>query len=261
MPVLIDTHCHLDAEAFHQDIDEVIRRARDAGVERVLTIGITRATSEAAVVLANRFDSVSAVVGIQPNHAHEAGPDDWDAIRELSRHPQVVAVGETGLDRYWDFAPLDVQIDYFRRHIGLSREIERPFVVHCREAEADVVQVLTEAAAEGPLRGVMHSFCGDAATAALCVELGMHISFAGMLTFRSNQTLRDVAATVPLDRLLVETDAPYLAPHPNRGKRNEPAWVRLTCEVLAAAHGVSFDAMADATTGNARRLFGLTESR
>jgi TatD DNase family protein len=254
---LIDTHCHLDAEAFQQDVEEVIQRAIDSGSERMLTIGIDLATSQAAVVLANRFDCVSAVVGIQPNYAHQASPADWEQIVELSRHPQVVAIGETGMDKYWDFAPLDVQEEYFVRHIQHSQKTGLPFIVHCREAEAEVVEVLKREAAGEPLNGVMHSFCGDAETAKHCLELGMHISFAGMLTFRKNDALRQVAATVPPDRLLVETDSPYLAPHPNRGKRNEPAWVRFTAECLAEVHGLTAEQLAEITTANAKRLFGI----
>jgi len=255
---LIDTRCHLDAEAFHQDLDDVIGRALAGGVEQMLTIGITLQTSQAAVVLANRYPCVAAVVGIQPNYAQEARAGDWDQIVELATHPRVVGIGETGLDRYWDFAPLDIQREYFVRHIELSRSCRKPFVVHCREAEADVVQLLQEQAQQGPLHGVMHSFCGSAEIAAECLRLGLYISFAGMLTFRKNDALREVARTVPLDRLLVETDAPYLAPHPWRGKRNEPAWVRQTADCLADVHGVSRDELAAATTANARRLFGLS---
>ncbi|MCA9058075.1 MAG: TatD family hydrolase [Planctomycetaceae bacterium] len=254
-PALIDTHCHLDAEAFEQDLDEVLERAVEAGVDRILTVGITLETSQAASLLANRHSMISAVVGIQPNYVQEAGPDDWDRIVELARHPQVVAVGETGLDKYWDFSPLHLQEPMFHDHIRLSRDCGKPFIVHCREAEAEVLQVLRMQAEEGPLNGVMHSFCGTVETAAECIALGMHLSFAGMLTFRKNTALREVAATVPLNRLLVETDAPYLAPHPNRGKRNEPAWVRLTCECLAEVHGVTPEQMAAQTTANARRLF------
>ena len=255
--MLIDTHCHLDAEAFHQDLDEVIDRAQSAGIERILTIGIDLATSQASVVLANRYECISAVVGIQPNYAHEAKAGDWEQIVELSHHPQVVAIGETGLDKYWDFAPLDLQKEYFVKHLQYSKQSGLPFVVHCREAEAEVVETLQEQADGEPLNGVMHSFCGDADTAEKCLELGMHISFAGMVTFRKNDSLREVAATIPLDRLLVETDAPYLAPHPNRGKRNEPAWVKHTAECLADVHGISLDELAEITTNNATRLFGL----
>ena len=254
---LIDTHCHLDAEAFHQDLDDVIARAQSEGVERMLTIGVTLETSQAAVVLSNRYPCLSAVIGIQPNYVQETRADDWDRIVDLAGHPRVVGIGETGLDKYWDFAPLDQQRDYFVRHIVLARQCGKPFVVHCREAEAEVVEVLRSEAAHGPLRGVMHSFCGDAATAAECVELGLCISFAGMVTFKKNDALRAVARTVPLDRILVETDAPWLAPHPWRGKRNEPAWVRQTANCLAEVHGVSADEMASITTANAKRLFQL----
>lgn len=256
---LIDTHCHLDAEAFQQDLDGVIQRALDDGIRQMLTIGITRQTSDAAVLLANRYASVSAVVGIQPNYASQATEDDWEHIVSLTTHPQVVGIGETGLDKYWDYAPLDLQQQYFRRHLELSRESGLPFVVHCREAEPEVLEMLREDFAKGPLNGVMHSFCGDATMAAACVQMGMYISFAGMVTFRKNEELREVASTVPLDRLLVETDAPYLAPHPNRGKRNEPSWVRLTADCLAGVHKVSPEELAAHTTRNAKALFRLPD--
>lgn len=254
---LIDTHCHLDAEAFRQDLDEVVQAALDNGVKHMITIGITVQTSEAAIVVANRYDCVSAVVGIQPNYAHEAKPGDWERIIELTTHDKVVGIGETGLDKHWDFAPLETQKDYFRRHLSFSRQCGKPFVVHCRDAEPEVLEMLREDYANGPLNGLMHSFCGDAAMAAECVEMGMHISFAGMVTFKKSEELRTVAGTVPLDRLLVETDAPYLAPHPMRGKRNEPGWVRHTAECVATVHGVPMEQLAAATTGNATNLFGL----
>ena len=256
-PALIDTHCHLDAEAFQQDLSEVLQSATDAGVERMLTIGITRQTSEAAVVLANRHAQVSAVVGIQPNYAQEATDEDWQRIVELSAHPQVVGIGETGLDKYWDFAPLEIQRDFFRRHLSFSRQCGKPFVVHCREAEAEVLDMLRQDFANGPLNGLMHSFCGDADMAAECIEMGMYISFAGMVTFKKSTELRDVAKSIPINRLLVETDAPYLAPHPRRGKRNEPAWVRHTAECLAEVHDLPMEEFAAATTENAKRLFKI----
>ena len=256
-PPLIDTHCHLDADAFQSDVDDIVQRAIDSGIERMLTIGITRETSEAAIVLANRYECVSAVVGIQPNYAQEAAPGDWDRITELASHPQVVGIGETGLDKYWDFAPLEIQREYFQRHLKFSRQSGKPFVVHCREAEADVLEMLKQDFVNGPLNGVMHSYCGDAAMATECVAMGMFISFAGMLTFRKNNSLREVAKSVPLDRLLVETDAPYLAPHPKRGKRNEPAWVRHTADCLAEVHDITPNELAAATTRNAHTLFHL----
>jgi TatD DNase family protein len=256
---LIDTHCHLDAEGFQQDLDDVLARARQAGVEQIVTIGTSWKSSQAAVLLANRFPEVVAVVGIHPNYATEAAPDDFERIADLATHPRVVGIGETGLDRYWDSAPIDVQTALFHQHIELARRLHKPFIVHCRDAEADVLAVLREQAGRrGSLTGIMHAFSGSAATAAECVTLGMHISFAGMLTFKKNEALRAVAATVPASRLLVETDAPYLAPQPFRGKRNEPAHVKQTCEVLAASCGVTPDVMARQTTANARALFRTT---
>ena len=194
-------------------------------------------------------------VGIHPNYAQAVKPGDWKKIEELATHPAVVAVGETGLDKYWEHTPIDVQQDYFVRHIELSKRIHKPFVVHCREADTEVLEVLRSQAELGSFVGVMHAFSGNAEMAAECLAIGMHLSFAGMLTFRKNDDMRAVAATVPIDRLLIETDAPYLAPHPNRGKRNEPAWVRHTCECLATVHGLTFEAMDEQTTLNARKLF------
>jgi TatD DNase family protein len=175
----------------------------------------------------------------------------------MAREPRVVALGETGLDQYRDHAPLALQQDYFDRHLRLSQERDLPFIVHTRESQAEVLAMLREARARGPLRGVMHSFTGDAATAAECVELGMHISFAGMVTFKKSDDLRAVAATVPADRILIETDSPYLSPQPLRGKRNEPANVALTAECLAKVRGASVEDFAAQTTANARRLFRL----
>jgi TatD DNase family protein len=254
---LIDTHLHLDEEAFRPDREEVIARALAAGVETMITIGISAPTSRAAVELAQTHPPLFAAVAIQPNYVSQAAPGDWEVIEELATRPKVVAVGETGLDRYWDHAPFDLQVEFFDKHLELARRLNLPFIVHCREAEQDVVAQLRRAAAAGPIRGVMHSFCGDAQTAAACVELGMFISFAGMVTFKKNDALRSVAAEVPLDRLLVETDSPYLAPTPFRGKRNEPAFVRNTAETLAAVRKLSLEELAQVTTDNARRLFGL----
>ncbi|QDT64042.1 TatD family hydrolase [Calycomorphotria hydatis] len=259
---LIDTHAHLDEEAFRDDQAEVIARAADAGVSQILSIGISAQTSVAAVEIAEQYPNVFAVVGIQPNYVSQMAPGDWEKVLELTSHPKVVGIGETGLDRYWDYAPIEQQSEWFYKHLELSSKLQKPFVVHCREAEADVLEHLREASQRyyggEPLSGVMHSFCGDQATADACLELGMHISFAGMLTFKKNKELREVAATIPLDRLLVETDSPYLSPEPERGKRNEPAKVLHTCRVLAEQHGISPEEMAEITTKNARELFGLT---
>ncbi len=256
---LFDTHAHLDADAFASDLDEVLSAAKDAGVSRILTIGITLDTSRNAVELAEKYEMVSAVVGIQPNYAAEASSGDMAEIEKFLADPQVVGIGETGLDRYWDFAPLDVQIEYFRQHLRLAFEYQKPFIIHCRDAEDDVIGVLREFADRQPFRGVMHSFCGSAESAEICLGMGLHLSFSGMLTYRKNEDLRTIAGSVPLDRLLVETDAPYLVPTPKRGKnkRNEPAFVEYTARVLADVHGLSTEDMARQTTQNARLLFGV----
>ncbi|WP_437227588.1 TatD family hydrolase [Planctomicrobium sp. SH661] len=258
--MLIDTHAHLDEQSFETDLADVLQRAREQGLETIFTIGVTASSSVAALQLAKTHPQLRAVVGIQPNYVAEAGPDDFDLICGLASDPHVVAVGETGLDRYWDSSPIELQQDYFHRHIELSRRVEKPFIVHCRDADADVVALLQEEAANGPLSGVMHSFCGNAQTAAACLELGLYISFAGMLTFKSNQQLRDTARLIPLDRVLVETDSPYLAPVPMRGKRNEPAMVVHTARCLADVYGITLEEIANVTTENAKRLFQLSNS-
>lgn len=253
----VDTHCHLNEDAFTSDQADVITRAVAAGVRQMLVVGITLDSSRRAVDLAHQHDSVFAVVGIQPNYVQAAASTDFDEIVSLAQQPKVVGIGETGLDRYWDHAPLDLQREFFHRHITLAKQLDLPFVVHCRDAEADVVEVLGHHFAEGPLIGVMHSFCGDQTTASECLKFGMHLSFAGMVTFKRNDDLRKVAASVPAERLLIETDAPYLAPAPHRGKRNEPAYVRHTCDLLAEVRECDKDELARITSANARRLFRL----
>ena len=256
--LLIDTHAHLDQEDFNADRAEVIARAKAAGVAAMVTIGVTAGSSAAAVHLANEYEGIYAAVGMQPNYCGQALPGDWEHIVELAKQPRVVAIGETGLDRFWDYTPFDVQQDYFDRHLRLSQATGLPFVVHTRESDADVLAMLREAAARGPLKGVMHSFTGTAETAAECVALGLYVSFAGMVTFKKSDVLRAVAATIPADRILIETDSPYLSPHPLRGKRNEPANVVHTAACLAAVCGQTLADFAAQTTSNAQRLFGIT---
>lgn len=255
----IDTHAHLDDERFRDDLAAVLLRASAAGVCRIVTIATTAASSAAVVSLTEQHACLSASVGIQPNHVAEAGPADWEEIVRLARHAQVVAVGETGLDRHWNYTPFPQQEEYFARHLELARGCGLPVVIHCREAEADVLRMLHEDyLRHGPIRAVMHSFTGDLATAEACLEMGLYISFAGMVTYKNNQALRAVAAQIPLDRLLVETDSPYLAPAPVRGQRNEPAHVVHTAACLAELHGVALPILAEATTRNAQALFRLT---
>ncbi len=254
---LVDTHAHLDEEAFDADRAEVLARAESAGIARIVTIGTTADTSQRAVAIAGEFSSVFAAVGIQPNYAAQAKAGDWETIERLAADARVVAIGETGLDRYWDYAPFDVQVNYFQRHVALAGKMNLPFVVHCREAEADVVEQLRLAAGRGPIKGVMHSFTGSLETARACLELGLYISFAGMVTYKKSQALRELVKDLPLDRILVETDSPYLAPQPMRGKRNEPSFVRITANTLAELAGISQDEFARLTTSNACRLFGF----
>ena len=256
--MLFDTHTHLDQEEFDANRGEVLERAREAGVERVIAVGCTAEDSRKCVGLAAKYEGVYAAVGIQPNYVAEASPNDWATIEELVTQPGVVAVGETGLDRYWDHTPFEQQQDYFNRHLHLAEKHNLPFVVHMRDCDEDILQMLREAHQRGELKGIMHSFTGDTQMAAECVEMGLHISFAGMVTFKKSQALRDCAATIPDDRLLVETDCPYLSPEPVRGKRpNEPANVRYTATCLAEVRGVTLEELANTTSTNACRLFGI----
>ena len=254
---LIDTHAHLDDDQFENELPALLERAAAAGVARVLTIATTARSSLRCVELADLYPAVLATVGIQPNHVAQEPAAAWNEVVRLAGCARVVAIGETGLDRHWHDTPFDQQEDYFRRHLELARHRQMPVVIHCRKAEADIVRMLREDFDRfGPVRGVMHSFTGDLATARACLEMGLHISLAGMLTYKNAQALREVAFQLPRDRLLVETDSPYLAPVPVRGRRNEPAYVIHTLECLAKGHGVEPAEIAAQTTRNARQLFG-----
>jgi TatD DNase family protein len=259
---LVDTHAHLDDEQFQEDLPPVLERAAGVGVRRIVTVATTAPSSAVCVGLAQRFPALVASVGIQPNHVAQAGPGAWEEVAVLVSKDGVVAVGETGLDRHWDYTPFAQQEDYFARHLQLARRHDLAVIIHCREAEADVVRMLREDFnRNGPVRGVMHSFTGDVATAEACVAMGLHISFAGMVTYKNAANLRGLAASIPADRLLVETDSPYLAPVPVRGRRNEPAFIAHTAACLAVVRGADPDVLSSEMTENARRLFGLEEVR
>lgn len=258
MPLrLFDTHAHLNVSVFDDCVSETVQRAKDAGVEAILVIGIDVATSQRACDLAAEYPGyMFAVVGIQPNSAAEAADGDFKIIEELAAFPGVRAIGETGIDCYWDDTPIAMQHDYFDRHMELCRQTALPMVIHMRESGELIVEQLQRQ--QSVPAGVMHSFTGDLPLAKSCLDLGLHISFAGMVTFKKSDDLRKVAKQVPLERLLVETDSPYLSPEPMRGKRpNEPARVEHTLRCLADVHDMAPEKLAEITTENARRLFQL----
>ena len=255
-----DTHCHINDKRFRDDLAETVDRAREQYVLNMVTIGTSLATSQRCVEIAQQFDAVHAAVGIQPNCAHEASPTDWESVVALLDEDSVIALGETGLDRYWDDCPFDIQEDFFDRHLRLSQQRDVPFIVHMRECGDDVLRMLTEARRRAPLLGVMHSFTGDLELMQACVELGMYISFAGMVTFKKSDALREVAAAVPAERLLIETDAPYLSPEPMRKqRRNEPQLVIHTAKCLAEVRRESYEELAQQTTKNAKIFFRLEQ--
>ena len=254
--MLFDTHTHLDQEEFDAIRPEMLERARKAGVTRMVLVGTTAMSSRRCVELAEADKCLHAAAGIQPNYVAEADTDDWDAVIQLVSKPSVVAIGETGLDRHWDYTPFEQQQDSFDRHLRLAQEQDLPVVVHMRDCDEEILRMLREARRRSPLRGIMHSFTGSPEMATECLDLGLHISFAGMVTFKKSSALRACAATIPDERLLLETDAPYLSPEPVRGKRpNEPAHLPFTAACVAEARNVSPERLAAQTTANARALF------
>jgi TatD DNase family protein len=255
MPVLIDTHAHLDAPKLARDESGVLARARSAGVGVVVAVGADMGSSRAAVAIAARRPEVLATVGVHPHDASDVTPGDLDELHRLAAEPRVVAVGECGLDFFRDLSPRGVQRRIFAQHLALAREAGLPVVVHCRDAYAECLDILRREWPP-PVRGVMHCFLGDQAVARQALELGMVLGIGGSLTFPREETLRQTVAGLPLERLVVETDAPYLTPRPKRGS-NEPAYVRFTAERLAEVIGVDFARVAETTTRNARILFDI----
>jgi TatD DNase family protein len=255
---LIDSHCHLDMADLAGDRARVFERAAAAGVATMVTIGAGGpiASNHAAVALAAQHANVFATVGVHPHDAAGVGDDEIATVRALAAAPKVVAVGETGLDYHYDNSPRPLQREAFRRFIALARELALPLVVHLREADEDAARILREERA-GEVGGVIHCFSGDAGSARTFLDLGFHLSFSGVLTFPSAAALRAAARVVPADRLMVETDAPFLAPVPYRGKRNEPALVAQTAATLAEVRGESLQEVAAATRANTARLFRL----
>ncbi|WZX99834.1 TatD family hydrolase [Bacillus sp. FSL W7-1360] len=254
--MLFDTHVHLNADQFAEDIDATIMRARDVGVKEMVVVGFDEKTITKALVLCEQYEDLYAAVGWHPVDAIDMTEKHLDWLRELSKHPKVVALGEMGLDYHWDKSPKEVQKEVFRKQIALAKEVKLPIVIHNRDADQDVVEILAaEGAAE--VGGIMHCFGGSVETAQRCIEMNFHISLGGPVTFKNAKRPKEVACAVPLERLLIETDCPYLAPHPYRGKRNEPAYVQRVAEEIATLRGMAYEALCEATRENARALFGI----
>jgi len=255
---LFDTHAHLHFPDYADDLDAVLERARAAGVRGMVTIGTDRETNRAVTALAKRVPDVWATVGIHPHDAGEAAEADFEEMERLAgEEPKVVGFGEMGLDFFRDLSPREVQDKVFRRQIDIARRAGKPIIVHCRDAHAETLAVLGEERA-GETGGVMHCFSGDVEIARRCLDLGLYISLAGPVTYKNARALPEVARFVPEDRLVVETDCPYLPPTPHRGKRNEPAYVELTAACIAELRGADPEALYDALTANAAKLFGIT---
>ncbi|GMA63981.1 TatD family hydrolase [Alicyclobacillus fastidiosus] len=251
---LFDTHCHLMDEQFSDDVDLVIQGARAAGVKYIVVPAIDVVTARRAIAIAERYEGVYAAVGIHPESAKDVPACDFDEVERLAAHQKVVAIGEIGLDYYWDAAPRPEQQAVLRRQIELAKRVDLPIIIHNRESTKDVVDVLRDAGA-AEVGGVMHCFNETLDVAEKCMALGFYISFGGPVTFKKAEDVREVAAQIPDDRILIETDSPYLSPHPFRGKRNEPARVRLVAEQIAQVRGVDVDVLAAQTTANALALF------
>lgn len=252
---LVDSHCHLDFEDFGGDFESVLARARESGVERMLTICTRVSKFDQVLAIASAHDNIRCTVGIHPHEAENEPDVGAERLVELARHPKVVGIGEAGLDYFYDKSPRERQQDVFATHIEASRLSGLPIVVHSRDADEDTVRLLQAGAAKGGLTGVIHCFTSTQYLADAALEMGFYISLSGIVTFKSAQALRDVAKSIPHDRLLVETDSPYLAPIPMRGKRNEPAFVRHTASFVADYLGLSLDDLAQKTTANFDRLF------
>ncbi len=256
--ILIDSHAHIQGQDYAGDAAAVIERARAAGVEQIIAVGGAgdMSSNRQAVELAGSFENIYATVGMHPHDAKDFGPEILEQLRQLAFDPKVVAVGETGLDYFYDHSPHDVQRRVFARFIHMARETELPIVVHERDAASDCAELL-RSEGEGDLCGVIHCFTGTYEAARTYLDLGFYVSFTGIITFKNAAVLRDVVRRLPLERMLIETDSPYLTPVPHRGKRNEPAYVRLVAEALAGVKGVQLEHVARVTANNTRQLFRI----
>lgn len=260
--MLIDTHCHINFGQFDEDRDAVIQRATERGVTVIINPAVDLASSQAGVDLANQYAGIYAAVGVHPTSTADFAESDIHTLRSLAAAPKVIAIGEIGLDYYWDKSPKDVQRRAFEAQLTLAQSLELPVIIHNRDAHDDVITILEAWVTDLPdslkeRPGVLHSFSAPPEIAARALAAGFYLGFTGPLTFKKAEDLRQIARNIPLERILVETDAPYLTPEPYRGKRNEPAYVYYVADRLAALHAMTTEQMADITTQNARRLFGL----
>ncbi|WLD93451.1 TatD family hydrolase [Alkalihalobacillus sp. AL-G] len=254
--MLFDTHAHLNAVQFDEDREEVIQRAKDEGVSHIVVVGFDRPTIHGALELSDNYEFIYAAVGWHPVDAIDMTEEDLKWIEELASHPKVVAIGEMGLDYHWDKSPKDVQMDVFRKQIQLAKKVNLPIVIHNRDATEDVVSTLKEEKAE-EVGGIMHCYSGSLEIAKECMDMNFYISFGGPVTFKNAKRPKEVAQEIPLDRILIETDCPYLSPHPLRGKRNESSYVKYVAEQIAELKGISFEEIAKKTSDNAFHLFGI----
>ena len=261
----IDTHAHLCDEELHKELPAILRHSAESNVHGMICVAVDRSTSVQVDTVSRLADNLNigvkvwGSVGIHPNYAHQELPGDWDAIMTATKGSSIRALGETGLDKYWNDCPFDLQIANFKRHWRVSRELGLPVIIHSRECDSEMLDFLRREYLNGPLSGVMHSFCSTYEFAMECIDMGLHISFSGMLTYKKNDSLREVASRLPLDRLLVETDSPYLSPEPKRAvRRNEPGFVIHTGQVLAQLHSKSSIEMSAITTQNGLKLFNLS---
>ena len=253
--MIIDSHCHLDFLDFAGDLDRVVERARAAGVERMITIGTRVAKAAGVAAIADKYEDVFFTVGTHPHEAAGEGAEDFAAMREFAAHPKCVGIGEAGLDYHYDNAPRDVARRVFRGQIALARELDLPLVIHTRDADDDMAAILAQEMGQGRFRALLHCFTGSRELASAALGLGLFISFSGVVTFKKSEGLRAIARDAPLDRILVETDAPYLAPTPHRGGRNEPAFVVDTARIVAQTRGLAFEELARATRANTLAAF------
>ncbi|MBU5467420.1 TatD family hydrolase [Virgibacillus sp. MSJ-26] len=258
--MLFDTHVHLNARQFMEDREEVIQSAFDAGVKYMVVVGFDHETIPLAIEIAEQYDSIYAAIGWHPVDAIDMTDEDFKWIEELCSHPKVVALGEMGLDYHWDKSPKDVQKDVFRKQINLAKKVNMPIIIHNREATEDIIKILKEENAK-EVGGIMHCYNDSVKYVQDCLDMNFYMSFGGTITFKNAPLPQEAVLEVPDNRLLIETDAPFLAPHPNRGKRNEPAYVKLVAEKIADLRGVSYEEISSMTTQNAFDFFGIDPSK